>query len=221
MMMLQWTPQKQKRKIKLKIKIIDIYKNKVNDFNIVDDIFKIVPRKDVIARVIRWQLSKKRSGNHKVKSRSEIRSTNAKIYRQKGTGKARHGPSSVVQFRGGGVVHGPVVRSHNHKLPKKIRSLGLKPALSLKAGSGSLMVLENKKLDLKTKKTSSSFEKLKINNLLIVLGDKDNQSDFLKSTQNIPRVDLIRQIGLNVYDLMKKDNILFTEQAINELQKRL
>lgn len=221
MMMLQWTPQKQKRKIKLKIKIIDIYKNKVNDFNIVDDIFKIVPRKDVIARVIRWQLSKKRSGNHKVKSRSEIRSTNAKIYRQKGTGKARHGPSSVVQFRGGGVVHGPVVRSHNHKLPKKIRSLGLKSALSLKAGSGSLMVLENKKLDLKTKKTSSSFEKLKINNLLIVLGDKDNQSDFLKSTQNIPRVDLIRQIGLNVYDLMKKDNILFTEQAINELQKRL
>ena len=221
MMMLLRTLQKLKRIIRLKIKIIDIYKNKVNDFNIVDDIFKIEPRKDVIARVIRWQLSKKRSGNHKVKSRSEIRSTNAKIYRQKGTGKARHGPSSVVQFRGGGVVHGPVVRSHNHRLPKKIRSLGLKSALSIKAGSGSLMILENKKLDSKTKKTSKSLEKLKINNLLIVLGDKDNQSDFLKSIQNIPRVDLIKQIGLNVYDLMKKDNIFFTEQAITELQERL
>ena len=121
------------RNSKLKVKTINILKNKGTDFDIKDDIFDIDPRVDIISRVVRWQLTKKRSGNHKVKSRSEIRSTNAKIYRQKGTGRARHGPSSVVQFRGGGVVHGPVVREHSHKLPKKIRVLGLKSALSLKA----------------------------------------------------------------------------------------
>ena len=105
----------------MKLKSLNIFKSKEKDFNVSDGIFDIEPRKDIIARVVRWQLAKKRSGNHKVKSRSEVKSTTAKIYRQKGTGRARHGPSSVVQFRGGGVVHGPVVRNHSHKLPKKIR----------------------------------------------------------------------------------------------------
>ena len=205
----------------MKVKSVNLIKNKQKDFNLRDDIFDIEPRADVIARVVRWQLSKKRTGNHKVKSRSEVKASTAKIYRQKGTGKARHGPPSVVQFRGGGVVHGPVVRTHNHKLPKKIKTLGLKSALSLKAKNGDLSILENEKLETKTKILKKSFDNLKINNLLIVIGTSEEQSALDLSLKNIPNVDLIKQIGLNVYDLMKKDSVLITENAVKELEDRL
>ena len=205
----------------MKVKSVDLIKNKKKDFSLRDDIFDIEPRADVIARVVRWQLSKKRTGNHKVKSRSEVKASTAKIYRQKGTGKARHGPPSVVQFRGGGVVHGPVVRTHNHRLPKKIKTLGLKSALSLKAKNGNLSILENEKLETKTKILKKSFDNLKINNLLIVIGKSEEQSALDLSLKNIPNVDLIKQIGLNVYDLMKKDSVLITENAVKELEDRL
>ena len=205
----------------MKVKSVNLIKNKQKDFNLRDDIFDIEPRADVIARVVRWQLSKKRTGNHKVKSRSEVKASTAKIYRQKGTGKARHGPPSVVQFRGGGVVHGPVVRTHNHRLPKKIKTLGLKSALSLKAKNGNLSILENEKLETKTKILKKSFDNLKINNLLIVIGKSEEQSALDLSLKNIPNVDLIKQIGLNVYDLMKKDSVLITENAVKELEDRL
>ena len=205
----------------MKVKSVNLIKNKQKDFNLRDDIFDIEPRADVIARVVRWQLSKKRTGNHKVKSRSEVKASTAKIYRQKGTGKARHGPPSVVQFRGGGVVHGPVVRTHNHRLPKKIKTLGLKSALSLKAKNGNLSILENEKLETKTKILKKSFDNLKINNLLIVIGTSEEQSALDLSLKNIPNVDLIKHIGLNVYDLMKKDSVLITENAVKELEDRL
>ena len=205
----------------MKVKSVNLIKNKQKDFNLRDDIFDIEPRADVIARVVRWQLSKKRTGNHKVKSRSEVKASTAKIYRQKGTGKARHGPPSVVQFRGGGVVHGPVVRTHNHRLPKKIKTLGLKSALSLKAKNGNLSILENEKLETKTKILKKSFDNLKINNLLIVTGTSEEQGALDLSLKNIPNVDLIKQIGLNVYDLMKKDSVLITENAVKELEDRL
>ena len=205
----------------MKVKSVNLIKNKQKDFNLRDDIFDIEPRADVIARVVRWQLSKKRTGNHKVKSRSEVKASTAKIYRQKGTGKARHGAPSVVQFRGGGVVHGPVVRTHNHRLPKKIKTLGLKSALSLKAKNGNLSILENEKLETKTKILKKSFDNLKINNLLIVTGTSEEQSALDLSLKNIPNVDLIKQIGLNVYDLMKKDSVLLTENAVKELEDRL
>ena len=205
----------------MKVKSVNLIKNKQKDFNLRDDIFDIEPRADVIARVVRWQLSKKRTGNHKVKSRSEVKASTAKIYRQKGTGKARHGPPSVVQFRGGGVVHGPVVRTHNHRLPKKIKTLGLKSALSLKAKNGNLSILENEKLETKTKILKKSFDNLKINNLLIVIGTSEEQSALDLSLKNIPNIDLIKQIGLNVYDLMKKDSVLITENAVKELEDRL
>ena len=205
----------------MKVKSVNLIKNKQKDFNLRDDIFDIEPRADVIARVVRWQLSKKRTGNHKVKSRSEVKASTAKIYRQKGTGKARHGPPSVVQFRGGGVVHGPVVRTHNHRLPKKIKTLGLKSALSLKAKNGNLSILENEKLETKTKILKKSFDNLKINNLLIVIGKSEEQSALDLSLKNIPNVDLIKQIGINVYDLMKKDSVLITENAVKELEDRL
>jgi len=205
----------------LKVKLVDLLKNKQKDYNINDDIFSIEPRSDIISRVVRWQLSKKRTGNHKVKSRSEIKSTTAKIYRQKGTGKARHGPPSVVQFRGGGVVHGPLVRDHSHKLPKKIRLLGLKSALSIKARNGNLNILENAEFDNKTKTFKNLLDKLKIDNLLIVIGSEEDKEKLLKIINNIPNIDLIKQLGLNVYDLMKKENVLITEKAIKELEERL
>ena len=205
----------------MKLKSLNIFKSKEKDFNVSDGIFDIEPRKDIIARVIRWQLAKKRSGNHKVKSRSEVKSTTAKIYRQKGTGRARHGPSSVVQFRGGGVVHGPVVRNHSHKLPKKIRLLGLKSALSLKAKGGNLNILENDKFDGKTKTFKKAINKSSLKNILIVASKKDDEKNIYFAIKNIPNVDLISQIGLNVYDIVKKEYLLITEQAINEIEERL
>tara|TARA_B100000401_G_C52754776_1_gene695118 strand:- start:643 stop:1263 length:621 start_codon:yes stop_codon:yes gene_type:complete len=205
----------------LKLKSLNIFKSKEKDFNVSDGIFDIEPRKDIIARVVRWQLAKKRSGNHKVKSRSEVKSTTAKIYRQKGTGRARHGPSSVVQFRGGGVVHGPVVRNHSHKLPKKIRLLGLKSALSLKAKGGNLNILENDKFDGKTKTFKKAINKSSLKNILIVASKKDDEKNIYFAIKNLPNVDLISQIGLNVYDIVKKEYLLITEQAINEIEERL
>ena len=205
----------------MKLKSLNIFKSKEKDFNVSDGIFDIEPRKDIIARVVRWQLAKKRSGNHKVKSRSEVKSTTAKIYRQKGTGRARHGPSSVVQFRGGGVVHGPVVRNHSHKLPKKIRLLGLKSALSLKAKGGNLNILENDKFDGKTKTFKKAINKSSLKNILIVASKKDDEKNIYFAIKNIPNVDLISQIGLNVYDIVKKEYLLITEQAINEIEERL
>ncbi len=205
----------------MKLKSLNIFKSKEKDFNVSDGIFDIEPRKDIIARVVRWQLAKKRSGNHKVKSRSEVKSTTAKIYRQKGTGRARHGPSSVVQFRGGGVVHGPVVRNHSHKLPKKIRLLGLKSALSLKAKGGNLNILENDKFDGKTKTFKKAINKSSLKNILIVASKKDDEKNIYFAIKNLPNVDLISQIGLNVYDIVKKEYLLITEQAINEIEERL
>ena len=205
----------------MKVKSVDILKNKQKDYDINDDVFSIEPRSDVISRVVRWQLSKKRTGNHKIKSRSEVKSTTAKIYRQKGTGKARHGPPSVVQFRGGGVVHGPLVRDHSHNLPKKIRILGLKSALSIKARNGNLNILENEKFDKKTKTFKNSLDKLKIDSLLIVIGSEEDKENLLNIINNIPNIDLIKQIGLNVYDLMKKEKVLITVKAIKELEERL
>ena len=205
----------------MKLKSLNIFKSKEKDFNVSDGIFDIEPRKDIIARVVRWQLAKKRSGNHKVKSRSEVKSTTAKIYRQKGTGRARHGPSSVVQFRGGGVVHGPVVRNHSHKLPKKIRLLGLKSALSLKAKGGNLNILENDKFDGKTKTFKKAINKSSLKNILIIASKKDDEKNIYFAIKNLPNVDLISQIGLNVYDIVKKEYLLITEQAINEIEERL
>ena len=124
----------------MKVKTLNKTKSKNSDFIIKDEIFGIDPNEGVILRVLNWQLAKKQQGDHKVKSRSEVKSTTAKMYRQKGGGRARHGPSSVVQFRGGGGVHGPVPRSHSHKLPKKIRLLGLKSVLSQKAKNNNILI---------------------------------------------------------------------------------
>ncbi len=192
-----------------------------SDITIKDEIFGINPNEAVILRVLNWQLAKKQQGNHKVRSRSEVKSTTAKMYRQKGGGRARHGAASVVQFRGGGVVHGPVPRSHSHKLPKKIRVLGLKSVLSQKAKNNNILIFNVKKISKKTSEIVKIFSKEGMKKVLLVLGKNDKQDDLNLSIRNVPLADTINQIGLNVYDILKKDYILFTEDGLKEFEDRL
>ena len=209
------------KRLKLKVKTLNKSKSKSSDVNIKDEIFGIDPNEDVILRVLKWQLAKKQMGNHKVKSRSEVKSSTAKMYRQKGGGRARHGAPSVVQFRGGGVVHGPVPRSHSHKLPKKIRVLGLKSALSEKAKKNNVLIFNIDKISKKTSEIVKIFSKEGIKKVLLVFGKNDKQDDLNLAIRNVPLAETINQIGLNVHDILKKDHILFTEQGLKEFEDRL
>ena len=205
----------------MKVKTLNKTKSNNADVVIKDEIFGINPNEKVILRVLNWQLSKKQQGSHKVKSRSEVKSTTAKMYRQKGGGRARHGAASVVQFRGGGVVHGPVPRSHSHKLPKKIRVLGLKSALSQKAKNNNILIFNIEKISKKTSEIIKVFSKEGLKKVLVVFGNNDKKNDLNLAVRNVPLADTINQIGLNVYDVMKKDHILFTEEGLKEFQDRL
>ena len=205
----------------MKVKTLNKTKSNNSDVIIKDEIFGIDPNENVILRVLNWQLAKKQQGNHKVKSRSEVRSTTAKMYRQKGGGRARHGASSVVQFRGGGVVHGPVPRSHSHKLPKKIRVLGLKSALSHKAKNNNILIFNIDKISKKTSELVRIFSKEGLKKFLLVFGKDDKKDDLNLAIRNVPLADAINQIGLNVYDILKKDHILFTEKGLKEFEDRL
>ena len=205
----------------MQVKSLNKSKSKNSDFIIKDEIFGIEPNKNVILRVVNWQLSKRQQGKHKVKSRSEVKSTTAKMYRQKGGGRARHGAASVVQFRGGGVVHGPLPRSHSHKLPKKIRLLGLKSALSQKAKNNNILIFNIEKISKKTSEIVKTFSQEGLRKVLLVFGKNDKQDDLSLAIRNIPLADAINQVGLNVYDVLKKDHILFTKEGLKELEDRL
>ena len=205
----------------MKVKTLNKSISNKPDVTLKDEIFNIKPNEDVILRVLNWQLAKRQQGNHKVRSRSEVKSTTAKMYRQKGGGRARHGAASVVQFRGGGVVHGPVPRSHSHKLPKKIRLLGLKSVLSQKAKNNNILIFNVEKISKKTSEIVKIFSKEGIKKVLLVFGKNDKQDDLNLSIRNVPLADTINQIGLNVYDILKKDFILFTENGLKDLEDRL
>ena len=205
----------------MKVKTLNKTKSNNSDVVIKDEIFGIDPNEKVILKVLNWQLAKKQQGNHKVKSRSEVKSTTAKMYRQKGGGRARHGASSVVQFRGGGVVHGPVPRSHSHKLPKKIRVLGLKSALSHKAKNNNVLIFNIDKVSKKTSEIVKMFSKEGIKKVLLVFGKDDKKDDLDLAIRNVPLAKTINQIGLNVHDILKKDHVLFTKQGLKEFEDRL
>ena len=205
----------------MKVKTLNKTNSDDTEVMINDGIFGIEPNQDVILRVVNWQLAKKQQGNHKIKSRSEVKSTTAKMYRQKGGGRARHGAPSVVQFRGGGVVHGPVPRSHAHKLPKKIRVLGLKSVLSQKAKNNNILIFNIDKISKKTSELIKIFSKKGIKKVLLVFGKDDKQDDLNLAIRNVPLADTINQLGLNVYDVLKKDHILFTEKGLKEFEDRL
>jgi len=206
--------------IKLKIKSLSLENKPGKDLTLNEKIFGLLPREDIIARVVRWQLSKRRLGNHSVKTRSDIKMTTAKMYKQKGTGKARHGSGAVSQFRGGGMAHGPVVHSHSHRLNKKVRKLGIKSALSDKFKLGKLVILDNLKCDGKTSSLKKNFDKLGVDNALIISGEKIDEN-FIKASSNIKKIDILSYQGINVYDIIKKDNLIIVDDALKLIEERL
>ena len=183
-------------------------------------IFGLEPRADLLARCVRWQLAKRQAGTHAVKNRSEIDRTTKKIYKQKGTGSARHGAASAPQFRGGGRAFGPQVRSHAHDLPKKVRALALKHALSSKAKDASLIVVDDVKLsDPKTKLLVERFGKLGLANALII-GGAEIEANFQRAARNIPNVDVLPVQGINVYDILRREKLVLTRAAVDALEAR-
>ena len=204
----------------MKIKSLSFNNKSGKEFTLNQNIFGIEPRVDIIARVIRWQLAKKRLGNHSVQTRSDVKMTTAKMYKQKGTGKARHGSGSVSQFRGGGMAHGPVVHSHTHNINKKVRKLGLKSALSSKLKLGKLIILETSKSDGKTSTLKKNFDKIGINNALIIAGNEVDDN-FIKAANNMKNLDVLSHNGLNVYDIVKKDNLIILDEALKHIEERL
>ena len=204
----------------MKIKALNLSNKLGKEITLNKKIFGIVPREDVVARVIRWQLAKRRLGNHSVQTRSQVKMTTAKMYKQKGTGKARHGSGAVSQFRGGGMAHGPVVHSHSHNLNKKVRKLGLKSALSNKFKLGKLIILESSKSDGKTSALKKSLDKIGVSNALIIAGDEVDNKLF-KAASNIKNLDILSHHGLNVYDIVKKDNLIIIEDALKHVEERL
>jgi len=185
-----------------------------------DAIFGLKPRPDLIQRCVVWQLAKRRAGTHKVKNRAEIARTGKKMYGQKGTGQARHGSARVPQFRGGGRAFGPHVRSHEVGLPKKVRSLALKHALSAKAKDGGIIVLDKASLqDGKTKKLAAHLEKLGWANALIIDGAEVDPG-FRSAARNIPNIDVLPIQGINVYDILRRGKLVLTRAALDALEAR-
>ena len=184
-----------------------------------DAIFGTEPRADIMARVVHWQQAKRRAGTHKVKGMGEVQGTTKKPYRQKGTGNARQGSLRAPQFRTGGVVHGPVVRSHEYSLPKKVRRLGLISALSQKARDGKLVVLDVAAGEAKTKALAAKLKALGWSSALIV--DHAVDEGFLRASRNIIGVDVLPTIGANVYDILAHDVLAITTAGVEGLKERL
>jgi large subunit ribosomal protein L4 len=185
-----------------------------------DTIFGLEPRADLIQRCVVWQLAKRRAGTHKVKFKDEINRTGKKMYAQKGTGNARHGSARVPQFRGGGRVFGPHVRSHEIGLPKKMRALALRHALSAKAKDGGIVVLDKASVtDGKTKQLAAHFEKLGWENALIIDG-AEIEPGFRHAARNIPNIDVLPVQGINVYDILRRGKLVLTKAALDALEAR-
>ncbi|MGB2933359.1 MAG: 50S ribosomal protein L4 [Methyloceanibacter sp.] len=185
-----------------------------------DDVFGLEPRPDILHRMVRYQLAKRRSGTRSVQDRSEVNYTGAKVYRQKGTGRARHGSRRANLFRGGGKTFGPKPRSHAIELPKKVRALALKLALSAKAKSDALLVIDKCEMkDAKTKELKSRFLKLGLASALIIDGS-EVQDAFAKAARNLPHVDVLPVQGINVYDILNHDKLVLTKAAVEALEAR-
>ena len=203
----------------MKIAVAKISGGKAESIELSDDIFAFEPRVDIMSRVVNWQLAKKRNTSHAVKTRSDINAVKSKMYKQKGTGNARHGAKSVVQFKGGGVAHGPVERNFNHSLTKKIRAIGLKSAISSRAKEGNVIVIDKLESDGKTSSLISSFSKLGIKSALIV-DEGEASNEFIRALSNVPNVNIIKTIGVNVYDILKHNQLVLTKLSLIKLQER-
>jgi len=185
-----------------------------------DAVFGLEPREDIIARVVRWQLAKKQQGTHKTKGRAEVSRTGSKMYKQKGTGRARHHSARAPQFRGGGKAHGPVVRSHAFDLPKKVRALGLRHALSAKLRAENLIIVDDlAAVEAKTKLLAGNLETLGLTNALII-GGAEVDTNFALAAKNIPNVDVLPVQGINVYDILRRGTLVLSKAAVEALEER-
>ena len=205
----------------MKADAIKLDGKKAGSVELPDAIFGLEPRADILHRVVRWQRNNAQAGTHKVKTRSEVKYSTKKIYRQKGTGGARHGARSAPIFRGGGVYKGPTPRSHGHDLPKKVRKLGLMHALSAKANAGELVILDNTDVkDVKTKALAAQVKELGWKRALVIDGAEVN-ADFAKAARNIAGLDILPTMGANVFDILKRDTLVITKAGLEALEARL
>jgi large subunit ribosomal protein L4 len=204
----------------MELKITTLEGKAAGSIDLPDAIFGLEPRADIVQRCVNWQLAKRQAGTHKTKLRGEIARTTKKVYSQKGTGQARHGAASAPQFRGGGRAFGPVVRSHAHDLPKKVRALALKHALSSKAKDGGIVVLDKATVkEPKTKALVQQFGKLGLENALIIDG-AEIEANFRTAARNIPNIDVLPVQGINVYDIMRRKTLVLTKAALDALEAR-
>ncbi|MGC2413469.1 MAG: 50S ribosomal protein L4 [Stellaceae bacterium] len=205
----------------MKLTMRNLNNEEAGDIELADAVFGLPVRRDILARVVAWQLAKRRSGTHKTKGISEISGTTKKPYKQKGTGRARQGSLRSPQFRGGAVIFGPVVRSHEFDLQKKVRRLGLKTALSAKQAEGKLVVIDAAKLDeAKTKALRARFSAFGWESVLIIDGTTLDEG-FARAARNLPKVDVLPQQGANVYDILRRDTLVLTREAAQQLEARL
>ena len=204
----------------MKVEVKNLSNKAAGKIELDDGVFGVEPRCDILARVVNWQLAKRRAGTHKTRTVSEISGTTAKPFRQKGSGKARQGSLRSVQFRGGAVAHGPVVRSHAHGLPKKVRSLGLKSALSAKQAAGQLVILDTAGASGKTKDLKKALEGFGWGSALVIDGAEVNEP-FARAARNIPMFDVLPSQGANVYDILRRDMLVLTTEAVQQLEARL
>jgi large subunit ribosomal protein L4 len=205
----------------MQVEIKNLQGEVVGSTELSDAVFAAPVRRDILHRVVTWQLAKRRAGTHRVKSRGEVSGSTAKIYRQKGTGRARHGSKRANIFRGGGRAFGPVPRDHSHDLTKKVRRLGLRAALSAKAAAGELIILDAAALaEPRTKLMSEVLAKLGLGSALFVVAGEPERN-FALASRNIPMIDLLSHEGANVYDILRRDVLVLTQDAAKLLEERL
>ncbi len=204
----------------MKAQVLSLDAGTPGEIELKDSIFALEPRSDLLQRVVVWQLAKRRAGTHKVLTRGEINRTKKKVYRQKGTGQARHGARSAPLYVGGAKAMGPVQHSHAFDLPKKVRALGLKHALSAKAKGGSLIVIDSAKAEtIKTKDLAQRLSRIGVENALIV--DGEFNQNFALSARNLVGIGLLPTAGLNVYDILHRDMLVLTTAAVKAIEERL
>lgn len=205
----------------MKLDVVNLQAGNAGEVELNEAIFGLEPRADILHRVVRWQRAKAQAGTHKVKTRSETSYSTKKIYRQKGTGGARHGDRNAPIFRKGGVYKGPTPRSHAFDLPKKVRALGLKLALSAKAGSGKLVVLDSTDMaEAKTAVLAKAAKELGWKKALVIDGAEVNEN-FARAARNLDGIDVLPSIGANVYDILRRDTLVITRAGLEALEARL
>lgn len=204
----------------MKLNVVNFDNKEVGTIDVADAVFGAPQRNDILARVIHWQLSKRRAGTHKTKGISDIRGTTKKPFAQKGGGRARQGSLRSPQFRGGATIFGPVVRDHGYSLPKKVRRLALRTALSTKQAEGKLIIVDESKLAGKTSALAKSLRANGWASVLIVDGQQVS-TDLARAAANIPHVDVLPSQGANVYDIVRRDVLVLTKSAVEQLEARL